>query len=91
MDVQQIITEECDYVKELLLLKNRDYGNAFAEPLGVFAKHVDAEAQIRVRIDDKLKRIATGNNAITEDTELDLIGYLILLRVLRRINDGGGK
>jgi len=29
--------------------------------------------------------LKTGINEISEDTEMDLIGYLILLRVLRKI------
>jgi len=38
-------------------------------------------------IDDKLNRIAKGEQTekVPEDTELDLIGYLILSRVLRRL------
>jgi hypothetical protein len=38
--------------------------------------------QTNVRIDDKLKRIKNNNLIIKEDTELDLIGYLILRRIL---------
>jgi hypothetical protein len=84
--IHDTIVEECNSVRELLLAKNRDYGSSFAHPIDIFAKGVNAEVQIRVRIDDKLKRIMTGNNEISEDTEMDLIGYLILLRVLRKIN-----
>lgn len=83
--MQKLIAETCDEVKALLLKKNKDYGSSFAFPIGVFAKNLDAEAQIRVRIDDKLNRLKTGINEISEDTEMDLIGYLILLRVLRKI------
>ena len=39
--------------------------------------------QIRVRIDDKLSRLARGQ-AAGEDVVLDLIGYLVLLRVAER-------
>jgi hypothetical protein len=46
--------------------------------------HNEWEEQINVRIDDKLSRIARGRqDVIQEDTELDLIGYLILKRVGR--------
>jgi hypothetical protein len=43
--------------------------------------------QLKVRIDDKLNRIAKGQNleAVQEDTILDLIGYLVLMRVLGRL------
>lgn len=40
--------------------------------------------QIRVRLDDKLSRLARGS-AAGEDVELDLLGYLILLRVARKM------
>lgn len=85
---QQLIAEECDAVKSLLLQKNADYGSPFANPIGIFAKALTAEQQIGVRIDDKLQRILTGRNEISEDTEQDLIGYLVLRRVLRRIGSG---
>ena len=84
---QEMIAEECDAVKNLLIAKNREYGNSALEPIGVFSD-LSAEEQIRVRIDDKLKRINTthgmSKTVIHEDTEQDLIGYLVLLRVARR-------
>ena len=82
--VQQMIREECDAVKELLLAKNQKYGNSALEPARVFSK-ASAIEQILVRIDDKLSRIRTsGASTPDEDTEQDLIGYLVLLRVARR-------
>lgn len=85
-NVQQLIAEQCDEVKELLLKKNRDYGNSFAEAEETFGQGISLEQALNVRIGDKLKRMRTGVNAINEDTELDLIGYLYLKRVLRRLN-----
>jgi hypothetical protein len=46
----------------------------------VFSR-ADAQEQLLVRIDDKLSRIARGHEFENDDTVLDLIGYLILLRV----------
>ena len=90
--VQQLIVQECDAVKELLLAKNREYGNSAMEPIGVFSSSGAAD-QIKVRIDDKLKRIQTTRRMselkIHEDTEQDLVGYLILLRVARRYEKDG--
>lgn len=83
--VQAFIAEECDGVKALLIEKNRLYGNSALEPLRLFSQ-ADEMEQIRVRIDDKLKRLMTLAPDDAEDTERDLIGYLILLRVARRIN-----
>lgn len=81
-DTQRAIAEQCDAIKALLLEKNAAYGNSALEPMRVFSKASTIE-QILVRIDDKLSRIARGQ-AAGEDVELDLIGYLVLLRVARQ-------
>lgn len=81
--VRAAISEECDKLKELLLAKNEAYGNSALDPLRIFSR-ADVEEQILVRIDDKLSRLARGS-ASGEDTEQDLLGYLILLRVSRRL------
>jgi len=84
------ITKECDAIKSLLLRKNKEYGNSALSPRRIFSQS-DTKEQIRVRIDDKLSRIAhtseagDASNTITEDTVQDLIGYLILLRVAERM------
>jgi hypothetical protein len=83
-NVQDLIAQECNTVKNLLLDKNSDYGSSFAEPINIFAKNISAEDQLNVRIDDKIKRLKTAQFKIKEDTELDLIGYLILKRVLNK-------
>ena len=86
---QQAIVDECEFVKQHLLAKNRAYGNSFAEPVQIFAKSNPVE-QLNVRIDDKIKRLLNKDGAskrrVKEDTVLDLIGYLILKRVLTRLN-----
>jgi hypothetical protein len=81
--MEEMIKEVCDEVKEMLLSKNASYGNSAANPLRVFSQ-VDPMEQINVRIDDKLSRIARGYEHGNDDTELDLIGYLILKRCVRR-------
>lgn len=82
-DVQKHIAEECDALKKLLLEKNRAYGNSALEPLRIFSKANTLE-QIKVRLDDKLSRLARGQ-AAGEDVEQDLLGYLVLLRVARKM------
>jgi len=83
---QAEIAKQCDAVKALLLAKNKEYGNSALEPINVFSG-LDAVSQIDVRIDDKLKRLQTIRQLdevkVHEDTELDLVGYLILKRVAR--------
>jgi len=85
--VQTLITEECEAVRAMLLRKHADYGSSFSAPLGVFSRCSPEEA-INVRLDDKLKRLRTGRLEIAEDTEQDIVGYLILKRVLRRMAAG---
>lgn len=83
MNTQEIIVLECDTIKDLLLTKNRKYGDSAINPIRVFSK-ADAIEQINVRIDDKISRIASSQSDEDEDVELDLIGYLILKRVAKR-------
>ena len=64
---------------ELLLLKNKQYGNSVLDPIQIFAKG-SAQDLIKVRIDDKLSRLARGNDSIESDRDIfmDLAGYCIL-------------
>lgn len=80
---QNAIREECDALRDMLLTKNSDYGNSALDPVRIFSKASTVE-QILVRLDDKLSRLARGR-AAGEDVELDLLGYLILLRVARKM------
>lgn len=81
-DAQNLIIEECEELKKMLLEKNRNYGNSALEPKRIFSR-ANSEEQIRVRIDDKLSRIMNGST--DEDAEKDLLGYLILLRVAKKM------
>jgi len=84
---RDLIEHECDSIKTLLLEKNREYGDSALHPLGIFSKLASVEA-IKIRIDDKLARIRYGGQKnIKEDTVLDLIGYLILLRVCTTVSE----
>lgn len=88
-NTQAMIIEECDKIKEMLLKKNNEYGDAIINPLRIFSS-VDIFEQINVRIDDKLSRIMNKNNKeIKEDTLLDLIGYLIFKLISRRLKLNG--
>lgn len=89
MTTKEVIVQVCDEIKELLILKNEQYGDSAIYPLRIFSK-ASTEEQLNVRIDDKLSRVARGSNE-TEDVEKDLIGYLILKRVLRILNSESSK
>jgi hypothetical protein len=76
------IATTCDSIKELLLEKNRKYGDSALNPVRVFSKSDNLE-QIRVRIDDKLSRLRNQQDDEDEDVIADLIGYLVLYQVAR--------
>lgn len=82
------IQDVADRIKNLLLAKNKAYGDSALNPANIFAKG-NAIDNLCSRIDDKLMRIKNrGINEETEDTIDDLIGYLILLKIA--INDEQG-
>ncbi len=89
MSTQNLIINKCDEIKEMLLEKNRKYGNSALEPIRIFSK-ADSIEQIKVRIDDKLNRLLSGQMDEDEDVYLDLIGYLILLMIAKesKVNAG---
>ena len=76
------ISGGCDDIKELLINKNRKYGNSALKPCRVFSK-ASAVEQLLVRIDDKLNRIMQGAGLLADDEDVvnDLIGYLVLLKI----------
>jgi len=81
MKTEYLIKQIGKEVIDLLLEKNKAYGDTANDPPKIFSK-LSAKEGILARIDDKLSRIKqVGINDKTEDTLLDLIGYLILYRV----------
>lgn len=81
ISVQQVVNE----VRDTLIAKNKAYGNSALEPARVFSTS-DPVEQLRVRIDDKLSRLKSSADD-NEDTVLDLMGYLVLLRIATRKQD----
>jgi hypothetical protein len=69
-----------DSIKTMLVDKNRKYGDSALNPVRIFSK-TSPQEQIRVRIDDKLSRVASGQLDDEEDVIDDLIGYLVLLKL----------
>ena len=79
----------CNEIRDLLLSKNKAYGDSALSPDNIFSKLDNAQA-ICARIDDKLSRIKNnGLDDATEDTLDDLIGYLILLKIARETKNEG--
>jgi len=81
-DTKKEISAEIREIELFLIAKNNAYGNSISDPIRIFSE-LSILDSLRVRIDDKLSRIARGVNRekIDEDTELDLIGYLIMKRI----------
>lgn len=83
-NVQKEIRKVCDDIAELLITKNRKYGNSALCPTRIFSKASPLE-QINVRIDDKLSRIKNQQEDEDEDVEKDMVGYLILKMVCKKL------
>ena len=83
MSTKDKIKQKCQQLEDLLVKKNSAYGNSALEPLGVFSS-ANASSGIKIRLDDKLKRIANaGLVEDTEDTLIDIAGYIILLMIAK--------
>lgn len=79
-EFEQKVRKICNSVADLLVEKNKCYGNSALNPLNCFFKG-DATTAIKVRIDDKLSRIMRGKEYGQDDTIKDLLGYLVLLKM----------
>lgn len=66
----------CQSLAEVLIEKNKRYGNSAIQPLKIFNKG-DTDNSINIRIDDKLSRIKNGDELRKNDVA-DLMGYLVL-------------
>ena len=73
------IVRVCDNTKNLLIKKNKAYGDSALEPLGIFGNG-DAVVSLGARMDDKLMRLKSlGMGKDSVDTLYDLHGYITLL------------
>lgn len=88
---EQLIEQVCEDVKQLLLRKNRDYGNSFAIQYGKYGV-----ISSLIRMDDKMSRLnnlVNGHQAQVKDESIydtiqDLAGYALLtLAEMKKIND----
>jgi hypothetical protein len=88
MTTRDLIIKVTERVREILLDKNAAYGDSVTNPVRIFSSS-DPMEQLRVRIDDKLSRLARGKNTdkVPEDTLMDLIGYLVLLVIAQEQED----
>ena len=82
IQTEKDIERVSDQVKELLISKNRSYGDSALHPSRIFSKSDNVE-QLLVRIDDKLSRIQNGHDWSGDNEIDDLLGYLILLKIAK--------
>jgi hypothetical protein len=85
-ETEESIGRVVSEIKEMLIAKNRAYGDSALEPVRVFSKAETIE-QLYVRIDDKLSRVKRGHEYPGDDTISDLIGYLVLLLIAKEKNE----
>ena len=79
------LEEVLDQIRIMLIEKNKAYGDSVLNPIRVFSK-ADPLEQLKVRMDDKLSRLARGNELKDEsldDTIRDLTGYLVIYLIQR--------
>jgi hypothetical protein len=79
----KIITE-CLDIAEMLIKKNISYGDSALSPIRIFSQ-ADNQEQIKIRIDDKINRIKNGSGFAGDNDIDDMIGYLILLKIAKRL------
>lgn len=80
-DTQLKISEILDAMKDLLLYKNKKYGDSAINPKKIFYKG-DSTNSILIRLDDKLSRILNSEEEKPRINDCcDLIGYLTLLLI----------
>lgn len=85
-ETQFTIGQVCDEIKNMLIAKNKSYGDSALDPIRIFS-NADNTEQIKIRIDDKLSRISRGTEFYGDNDIDDLIGYLILLKIARELNN----
>lgn len=79
LDLHEVLED----VRDLLVSKNRKYGDAALNPVQTFARVPPIEL-INVRMDDKLSRIRNRQTDDDEDPEADLLGYLLLKQIAKK-------
>lgn len=83
---RRYIVEECDYVRDALLEEIQECNTLTLNPIQFFST-VDKLEQIRVKLDDKLNCLINQQGDKNETVLFDLVKYLVLYRVTKRIQE----
>jgi len=87
-ETQEAINRIMKSTRDLLIQKNRQYGDSALNPIGVFGT-TDAVVNLGARMDDKLMRLrGQGIGAQSVDTLYDLQGYIALLIIAIERREG---
>ena len=80
-ETQQKIIEMTDAMRDLLLYKNKKYGDSALNPKRIFYKGTTLSS-ILIRLDDKLSRVMENNDKLPRINDVaDIIGYCVLLLI----------
>lgn len=76
MTTEKQIERIFDEVRDMVMQKNEQYGDSVLDPVRIFSR-ADISEQIMVRLDDKLSRLARGNDSMEADEDIfkDIMGY----------------
>jgi len=78
IDQEENITSVLNSLCDLIVEKNRRYGDSALEPVRLFAPRIEPGDAIRIRLDDKLARVRNSGELRKNDVA-DIMGYLCLL------------
>jgi hypothetical protein len=80
-DTQAKLVDVLDGMKNLLLYKNKKYGDSALKPKNIFYKG-DATNSILIRLDDKIGRVMSNPDDKPRVNDVaDIIGYCTLLLI----------
>lgn len=82
-DTAYMVIFECLSLAEFLIGKNNSYGDAIRHPKNLLSDLTPREGLL-ARIDEKLTRLINKQHYIGDDDILDLLGYLVFLRILEQ-------
>jgi len=80
-DFQQRLDAALFDLSQLLTERHKHHGNAVFEPQAVFST-ASAQERICIMLDYKLSRYQQGTTELKGENLNDLIGYLILLKIM---------
>jgi hypothetical protein len=85
-EMNEAIKTICNEMADFLCAKNISYGGSAFTDIKLGGVTIKAKDAIQVRMADKIKRLTSGNEYSGDDTQKDLLGYLIIMLAEKRLN-----